>query len=344
MQRGFLSRLICCLLAIIIIATPLGCAHVKPACQLVPEDANFLAYADINGILNDPDLRDIYESARPDKWPRSTEDALEMFRVETGLNLNDFSKAWVFADIDNLIAAGDYFGIIAEGNFNESRLINAVEKAGDIKLSKKVYKGCQMYVYEEEDWSIAICFPRSENMLLFGSRDALEDVIDVERGEKASVSGKLYDAYASLTDRALFKLAFDMSGGLMSMIKEANAIVSGLLDILGIPGAGFFSSFTHIDTISLCVLKNRSIKGQLAAYYSDEDSARKCTAMLKSLMLISKMGELLIPDISESEQAKTLLNLLNRITVDRHDTRVIIECRASVNEVKQLIEMAKEST
>ena len=128
----------------------------------------------------------------------------------------------------------------------------------------------------------------------------------------------------------------------MSMIEEGtNAIVGGSLDILGIPRADFLSSFTHIDTISSCVLKNRSIKGQLAAYYSDEDSARKCTTMLKGLMLISKMGEL-IPDISNSEQAKTLLNLLNRIEVDRHDTCVIIESRVSVNEVKQLIGMAEE--
>jgi len=88
------------------------------------------------------------------------------------------------------------------------------------------------------------------------------------------------------------------------------------------------------------VVKNRSIKAQLAAYYSDEDSARKSAAILEGLISISKMGKLL-PSISEDEEVQALLNLLGKTEIDRRGVCVTIGLKASLGEIKQLVELTK---
>ena len=95
-----------------------------PLVKLVPEDANLVAGAQIEEILEDPHLRRTYDKApKPPDMPKTAEEGLSLLERETGVDLRDFSQAILFGDLSR----EEYFGVIAEGAFDREELIEATE-------------------------------------------------------------------------------------------------------------------------------------------------------------------------------------------------------------------------
>lgn len=298
---------------------------VKAAYQLVPQYADFLLYLHFERILNDPDFRGLYEytyeaipqGLRPADFPGTAEDALDMIKLETRLDLNDFSEVLVFGDSESLMEGGEYFGLMVEGTFDESELIETIEELAEIQLRPEDYKGYQIYVNEQDD--VALTFLR-EDMLVFGSVDAVKDVVGIERGEGMPISGKLYDVYTSLPREAISKYTITMPEELRSEIREELTIPEIPIDLTPI---------AEIETMGQAITKDdQLIIGRSAVYFSNEASAHDFADMFEGAVLLIK-GMIDIPEVKA---------FLGKIEINREDAQVIVEYQVSVDEIESLID------
>ena len=130
------------LTSVLVLVPVTGCKESKfiPV-DLVPQGANLIANVQISKIVNDRDIRDAYDKFEKEAGqPRTAEEGLDELVEETGIDIDDFSQAVVFADT-NKMERNDYIGFIAEGDFNEKRFINNIEDRTGERFSISDYKG-----------------------------------------------------------------------------------------------------------------------------------------------------------------------------------------------------------
>jgi hypothetical protein len=323
-----MGKKVATLLVIMVLITPLlltGCAEKAPE-QLVPEGANLLLYLDLNKILADEDLVGIYdkllrEIPRDGDAPRKFEDTLDKIKEETGLEVEDFSEAWVFGDLGDLMEDGDYFGVIVKGNFDEDKLVEVIEDRGGEELSVEDYRGYQIYVDEQEERGVT--FPHKD-ILLLGSIEAIKDVIDIGEGDGERIGGEIYDTFTSLPADALVKLALELPEELTSQITEEKPPA-------GIPIS--LASFARMELVSFASVKEGGyFRGETKLYFSDEDAAQDSKDTLEGMILLFKG----LIDIDEIKA------LLDKMEVSLKGSEVRITSRTTVDEIKGLIELVVE--
>lgn len=192
----------------------IGCETEKgiAAIDLVPQTADFAASVNLNRIFADDDVLDIInEIAANMEEPKTVDDLLDQVKEETGIDLEDFSKVLIFGEIES----EGYFGIIAKGDFDQKALIDSIESAVGEELSTSDYKGYQIYSFGDNE--VALCFLNSDT-ILGGSRVAVKDAIDVEKGAP-SLDEPIYDTYNALGD-AWVKVAMEIPAEAMEEIPE----------------------------------------------------------------------------------------------------------------------------
>lgn len=167
---------------------------------LVPDDANFVASTKINEILTDPDIiafySEVYSALGEDVgMPATLDEALDELEAESGIDPRDFSEVLIFGDSES----DDYFGGVIKGTFDAEALIESMEEAFGEEAAISTYKGYQIYTITVEGESVAICF-LSADTIVVGLETLVRDVIDVKEGDKASLSGPVYDTYVALGD------------------------------------------------------------------------------------------------------------------------------------------------
>lgn len=331
MSKAILIGIICASLLGLIAVDSLSCAYapVKAPQELVPENADLLAYVHLNKVLNDPDFQDLYEhfyqaipeQQRPSQLPRTLENASEMFRAQTGLDLNDFSEIWAFVDIDYSLETGYYWGAIVKGNFTKYRLLLMVGKLTNIGgFSVRQYKGYEIYMRQQED--VGLTFLKT-NTVIIAPIHVIEDVIDVEKGEKSPISGELYDTYTCLPTDSLCKCTLELSEPIKSKIDEMFAT-------LGIPAD--LTPIIEINTLGAAVCKeDKIIRSQLLTSFDTEDTAQNFADMLENLIsTVKKMTRMI--DIPELEV------ILDTVSVNQKNQQVIIESEVPINKVEALID------
>jgi len=335
MSKTVFVGLICVSLLGLIPIASLSCASapVKAPYELVPENADLLAYIQLDKVLNDPDFQDLYkhiyqaipEQQRPSGLPRTLENASEMFKAQTGLDLNDFSEIWAFVDVDYLLEGGYYWGLIIKGDFLKYKLLLMVGKLTNIGgISVTQYKDYEIYTRQQED--VGITFLET-NTVIIAPIHVIEDVIDVEKGEGSPVSGQLYDTFTYLPTGSLCKCALRLSDTTKNKIEE-------MLATTGIPVD--LTPITEINALGAAVCKEEKIiQGQLRTSFDTEDTAQNFANMLENLVLTAK-GIARMIDIPELEA------VLDKVNVNQSNQQVIIESRVLINEVEALIDAIPE--
>jgi len=335
MSKTVFVGMVCVSLLGLIPIASLSCARVpvKAPYELVPENADLLAYIQLDKVLNDPDFQDLYqhvyqaipEQQRPSELPRTLENASEMFKVQTGLDLNDFSEIWAFVDVDYLLEGGYYWGLIVKGDFLKYKLLLMAGKLTNIGgISVTQYKGYEIYTRQQED--VGITFLET-NTVIIGPIHVIEDVIDVEKGEGSPVSGQLYDTFTYLPAGSLYKCALRLSDTTKNKIEEMLATTGIPIDLTPI---------TEIDTLGATVGKEEKIiQGQLRTSFDTEDAAQNFANILENLALTAK-GIARMTDMPELEA------VLDKVNVNQSNQQVIIESQVSINEVEALIDAIPE--
>jgi len=313
-----LQKLFSWLLVLVFMSTIVaGCgAPGLTATEFIPQDANLIANIQISKIINDRHLRDAYaEFEKEPGQPQTLEEALDELVDETGIDLRDFSEVVIFADTATLAQAG-YLGVIIEGTFNESQLIDSIEQESGEEFTTSDYKGYSLYTDEGEEFGIAFLTNR---VLLLGTIEAVKDAIDVSKGDREQVSGLIVDAYNRLGD-ALIKFAFELPEEAREALTEE--LMPGEIPIS-------LDSFADIDIVGFALNKRaETITIQISPHFLSTDSAQDAKDTLSGAISLFR-GMLEIPEVKD---------LLGKIEVNVTDSWVTIALEITLSEIEELAE------
>lgn len=186
--------------------------------KLVPSDVTFVGEVRVADILQERDLVKLYDSSPKGAGaPQTIQEFLASVTLQTGLDLETVQTAVLFG---NAATDDGYAGAILRGQFGDPGLVSAFVKASP-GLTDTKYKDRQVYVGEDGDASLAFTL-LSKELLAAGSLSAVQSVIDVHRGDRAPVSGKVWDTFQSL-GTPLFRLAAQVPSGGLSHLPSPSA-------------------------------------------------------------------------------------------------------------------------
>ena len=163
---------------------------LKPE-ELIPAGSNLIGDIHLTELLDNELLKSVFESLPFDSDdPQSVDDLLDRAALETGVDFRAFTYGIFFGDTARL-DDGEYFGLIAEGTFDQRALLLAIERAGKTKILIETYKEHTLHIPEADPDSAVLTF-LSENVLVLGSPSAVRAVIDVHEGDLERTSGDVY--------------------------------------------------------------------------------------------------------------------------------------------------------
>jgi hypothetical protein len=334
-------------LAVILALGVAGCSGEgsPPPAELIPEGANLIACIELGKIVEDADLRSAYdETAKEADMPATFEEALQELEEETGIDLNRLSRGWLFMDMSRLERFAPYWGVIVEGSFDEGGLVAAVEEEAGEEFATSEYKGYRIYILDEEDGG-GLAF-LDDGILVVGSMDVVEDVLDVAEGDRPSVSGEAYDLYTELGE-PLIKIAVELSPGLRQQVEQQMAEASQRITdelppelselipeglILALPS--LFTSFADMSGAGLALDKRgETVTTRLKAGFTNPDSAQSVADMVMAL----KLGSTLLMPIDE------VGDLVGQIEVSVEGSSASIILEVSVSQLEDLMQALQAS-
>ena len=186
--------LVSCLVLFLIVPGAIACTSVKASDSvLVPMTANTVVEVQLGKILSNPALQLAYEElvkVNP-MWPQTANDVLNELFQKTGFDLSNISTAVFFSDIESTSQPENaYAGLIASGTFDESKLIIKIQQQTQQTLTTSDYKGLTIYVGAQDKFAIVFL---SQSQLAFGTPKAVQDVVDVNKGDQPALSGSIID-------------------------------------------------------------------------------------------------------------------------------------------------------
>ena len=292
----------------------IACGPATPSLEeLVPEGVDLMGQVKLTEVLGDEDVAQLYTLLpKEEDQPATFQDLLDFAEDEIGVDLKDFSKAVFFGTVGDDAS----FGAIAEGTFEQEALLRKIEQTADIQISTGQYKGHILHTLTVEDEEYAFFFPDAE-MLVFGSRSAVQQVVDVQEGDRAPVQGVVLDTFNSLND---------------PWIKLASKIPSAALaDLPDLSGQLPFNvqPFFDIQVVSFSLDKIREdFSGRVAMDFASRDSARDAGDVVDG-------GLKLVRGLLGDERIKALLN---KVDVSTTEDNVTITFRAATSELQDLID------
>ena len=282
--------------------------------QLIPANANFIAQVRVADFLRDVDFETLYrQTPKSDDDPQNLGELLDQAVGETGIDFREFDTAILFGDVSQ---REESVAAIVEGEFDQARLIQAIEEYGETSLTLQDYQGQEIHVGESEEQTVALSF-LGEDVLVVGTLGAVQAVIDVKQGNMARASGKVFDSYQDL-GQPLFKMA-------MEVPPEA---LAELQDDIG--GGGFIpfsvEALRDLDVVTMVVDRpGDDLKVEAQLNFTNGKSAEEIGNTLMGLLAMAKG---FIPD----EEARKLLGRLEIVTVDQ---KVTLLFQAPMSELQQ---------
>ncbi len=287
-----------------------------PSIQLVPEGVTLLGEIQVSRILNDQDLINAYNSWEkgPDQ-PQTMEDALKKAAETTGLDLLSFSRAVVFGDV-NTFEKAPYVGLILEGTFVEAKLITSMEEKSSENFTRSNYKGYKTYTGgKDQRFNVAFL---GNKVLLFGTTKAVQDIIDVRKGDRKAVNGVILDTYNHLGD-SMCRFSFNIPDtARQSLAKQS------------VPGSPVSTkAFASMDVSGLAFDKQvTNLTIEIVAHFLDAASTQDARDTLIGAVLMFK-GMSTVPELK---------GLLGKIKVTTQDNWVTISENTTIPELEKLVD------
>ena len=291
---------------------------------LVPAGSTIIGSVQVTEILEDLDFAALFENIDADLGDvESFDQLLEMVFEETGIDFRQISYAVLFGDVSR---AEESFGVIAKGVFDEDQIVAAIKRSEETtNFTTTVYKGQRLHSFEDDEDSVALSVLDTDT-LVFGIRDAVTAVIDVQDGTRDPVSGQVYDVFNDLGD-GLFRLALELPPEALEDLDQP---------LEGFPGldGGFdglpisLDALTDLEIIGVVLEKNGdilSVEAQLD-FVSSESAARMGDAIGGLFDLFTALS----PD----ERTRTLLD---NIPVETSGTRLTIRAEITMSELEELV-------
>jgi hypothetical protein len=296
--------------------------------SLVPEGANLLGQIDLNKILTDEEITELYDNASKEpNDPQNFEEALDKLKDEYNIDLMEFSTITFFSNTSEFEGEDsiDNIALIVEGTFDKGDLLDAIEdiaeKAG-VELEPYDYKGYDVYTVEDEEGAFVFL---SDNMLAFGLQVWIEDVIDVAKGDRNALSGVVLDTYNDLDEALLNVAAETVSPG-----KADGKLPDEMGEFLG-----DLSAFEDIETVGITLgRENESLALNVKICAADSDSAEAMEQAIRGMVVFVQLMASLSED---SEVPEGLLSILEDLEISRSGACVTVNLGMTFSEIRGLI-------
>ena len=308
-----------CLAMFLIVPVVLSCgpANGTPA-TLIPATANTVVQMQVDKIVNNSAVIVAYGELAKGKpgWPQTATDALNQIVDKTGVDLTTVSKAIFFADVESTgqTESDMYGGVIVTGTFNESTLVARIQEQGKQTLTTSDYKGFKVYAGAQDKFEIVFLSP---SQIVLGTAKAVQDTIDVRRGDQKGLSGSVIETLDRF-GTALITGAFAPPESLRSQLGKAAPQQPGLS----------LTAFQNIDAIGFSVdLPGLTVSARMDAHFSNTASVQDAKDAITGLISVAK-------GTSQDPNVKTALG---NIQVTTSDSWLSVRETMSVAEIGSLI-------
>ena len=237
----------------------------------VPATANFVAYADVRGVMAS-EMRRKLSMFQP-----GTNDGAERFKEQTGIDVE--------TDIEHVVVsfsgmtdpdAGEPPLVLAKGQFNTVRIEGLVlEQGGTVQD----YKGSRLLVHKEEKLAVVFLEP---GLVAIGGPDAVRTSIDTkEAGSGVRNNGEVMRLVRDIDDGDAWVVArFDVLAG-----GKLPPEVSSQL-----PPISWFSARGFVDG---------GVQGQLRVETRDEPAAQNLQDVVRGFMALGRLQAGQHPEFAE---------------------------------------------
>ncbi|MBE0523456.1 MAG: hypothetical protein IBX40_03860, partial [Methanosarcinales archaeon] len=204
-------------------------------------------------------------------------------------------------------------GYFIIGSFDSNALINKAIEDGNFEKAR--YQGYEYYLETSSFGSSQAIMEIDDGLVLLAtSASVIEDVIDIQKGDKNSHSGELMDKYNAL-DSGIVKIAFEVPANVKEDIENSNS------------GPYNFESVNEIEIITyLFQKKSSAMTNTVNVYTSDSASAEDIADVIDGFLKIYKG---MIPD----ENAK---ETIDKITIEQKGSTVTIKSSSTVQQIKDM--------
>lgn len=169
----------------------------------VPSDAEFVVHVDM-AVTQDEDTLTIVDAlAEDDPSVNDSDEAIEEFEDEVGLDPAELSDVTVYMtpiDDAEFGEPQEEVGIVLYADWDEDELIEAIEENEATDYEETEWDGVTVYEPEEEDFSPMYVAVLDEGEYVIGDEGAVEGAIAVANGEDDGISDDMRDAFEDLDD------------------------------------------------------------------------------------------------------------------------------------------------
>ena len=247
--------------------------------SLVPDGATLVVDANLSEILDSPVMQPMIKLLFG--GAESEGGVLEDFQNKTGISLASVDRAEVFLDLGSLSALGQdpdsvegaglpTLGVALRGGVDEEEFLAKLRMAtsddSNLQYDAVDYRGYTMYAdanRKPENFSYAFA---DEDMLVFGSIDGVEAMLDVAAGAAAPMSGSGVAALEALGDR-------DIGVIMVTSADAMEAFTSEGADNLGLMGLISASGVNAPLSVTKILLDGDSMRIRSVQFFDNETDA-----------------------------------------------------------------------
>jgi len=193
-----------------------GGSGSDPVQEVVPEQAQMVAHMDIQGMVQDSNLRSIGNSFLGElatmegyTGPETIEEAIaqaeEQAQEESGdseLGSDSIESMTFFTEVENVDNQDPYAGAAITTSLSEDEFTSIIDEQGTEYSTEDyngvtIYKGTNVDMQQAEDGGVAWL---GDGQMAAGTREVLEDMIDVFNGDADGLSGDIKGHYDGVSE------------------------------------------------------------------------------------------------------------------------------------------------
>lgn len=294
--------------------------------RFVPEDAESVTYVDASAVLDDEATRrlmnayiDQVSSSDYYDGPADYEEAREQFEEETDLPPSEVDYQVSFSEYSDYGVVGEYYGTIAKADWDEDEVVDAYEENYRVEYEDDDYEDHTVYVTESD--YVPQIGVLEEGLYVTGPIPAIEDVIDVKRGEEDPLDDPLKSGYTS-TRSAPVRYVGEIPPS-MQRQEEFTGPEGEVYSLEAIQDAEYAAG---------SVYKSGNKRGTRTSIRADDEADAKDIEDLMSGYISVLEGQ---EDMDEEAE-----EILGNVTVERNGRDVVVSYEATVERLEELLDEA----
>lgn len=300
----------------------------------VPSGVNVVGIANWDKMINDRDVQSLgnkFLDATDGEYS-SFDEAYSDFRDETkdeaGIDPDEISSVVFFGKIPETMGyfgarSPEYFGLILEGDLDKDKIIDKIREEGE-EIKEETHNGVDVSIIaagQEPEAAIA----ELDNLLLFGTKNAVFDSIDAKKDSDKRLNGELKTVFDSVRGNFI-KVAAEIPEEVREQMEEVPA--GAPIDISAFNKLEYSAYGLNKEGEKFCVRMNLRT--------SDKSAANDIADVIEGAV---KMYRGMAPE--------EIKEVLGRVVVTQSDTTVKIDTEITVKEIEEAIgafeELSKSS-